>query len=97
MDIYKRKNSKFWLADFTVDGQRFRKSTGVTTKTKAMEVAAGLLRQAQTGTAPARKGPMPVLSVFVEEQFCRTSKRHNSIPTPSGITKPAGVFCRQPG
>lgn len=69
MDIYKRKNSKFWLADFTVDGQRFRKSTGVTTKTKAMEVAAGLLRQAQTGTAPARKGPMPVLSVFVEEQF----------------------------
>jgi Phage integrase family len=69
VDIYKRKGSKFWLADFTVSGQRFRKSTGVTTKVKAMEVAAELLREAQAGVKPARKGPMPVLSSFIKERF----------------------------
>ncbi len=69
MDVYKRKGTKHWLADFTVNGRRFRKSTGATTKAKAMEVAAELLRQAQTGAAPARKGPVPVLSSFVAERF----------------------------
>ncbi len=69
MDVYKRKGTKHWLADFTVNGQRFRKSTGAITKAKAMEVAAELLRQAQTGAALARKGPIPVLSRFVEVRF----------------------------
>ncbi len=69
MDVYKRKGTKHWLADFTVNGQRFRKSTGVTTKAKAMERAAELLREEQTGAAPARKGPMPVLSGFAEDRF----------------------------
>jgi integrase len=69
MDIYKRKGTKHWLADFTVNGQRFRKSTGATTKAKAMEVAAELLRQARTGAAPQQRGPMPLLTVFVEERF----------------------------
>jgi hypothetical protein len=63
------RGTKHWLADFTVNGQRFRKSTGATTKAKAMEITAELLRQAQTGTAPARKGPIPILSVFAEERF----------------------------
>jgi len=67
MDVYKRKGTKHWLADFTVNGQRFRKSTGATTKAKAMEVAVELLREAQTGTP--RKGPIPVLSGFAREQF----------------------------
>ena len=68
MDVYKRKGTKHWLADFTVNGQRFRKSTGATTKAKAMEAAAELLRQAQTG-GPAHKGRMPVLSDFAGERF----------------------------
>ena len=56
MDIYKRKGTKYWLADFTVNGQRFRKSTKQTTRARAREVAAELLRQAQRNEAPVRKG-----------------------------------------
>lgn len=69
MDIYKRKGTKYWLADFTVNGQRFRKSTKQTTRAKASEVAAELLRQAQRNEAPVRKGQTPTLRQFVEKHF----------------------------
>ena len=69
MEIYKREGSKYWLVDFTVGGKRYRKSTRATTKTRAMEVAADLIKEAQAGGAPRPKGPSPRLQAFVDEQF----------------------------
>lgn len=69
MELYKRKRSKYWLVDFTVNGKRFRKSTQATTKTKAMEVAAELIKAAQENKEPVHKGPPPILSVFASEKF----------------------------
>jgi integrase len=69
VEIYKREGSKFWLVDFTVDGKRYRKSTRATTKTRAMEVAADLIKEAQAGGAPKPKGPSPRLQAFVDERF----------------------------
>ena len=69
MEVYKRPSSKYWLVDFTVNGKRHRKSTRATTKTRAMEVAADLIRQAQQGDSPKPKGPSPRLDVFAQEVF----------------------------
>lgn len=69
MEIYKRNGSKFWLVDFVANGKRFRKSTRATTKTRAMEVAAELIKAAQVSMEPVRKGPGPILSVFASEKF----------------------------
>ncbi len=69
MDLYKREDSKYWVADFTVNGQRFRKSTKQTTKAKASEVAAEFLRQAHRNETPVRKGQMMKLRQFAEERF----------------------------
>ena len=69
MELYKRKGTRCWLADFTVDGKRYRQSTGATTKTRAMEVAADLIKAAQEGTEPVRKGPAPILMTFAEEKY----------------------------
>jgi integrase len=69
VEIYKRAGSKYWLVDFMVNGQRHRKSTRATTKTRAMEVAADLIKEAQAGGTPKPKGPSPRLRVFVDEHF----------------------------
>ena len=69
VEIYKREGSKYWLVDFTVDGKRCRKSTRATTKTRAMEVAADLIKEAQVGGGPKHKGPSPQLQAFVDERF----------------------------
>lgn len=69
MEIYKRDGSKYWLVDFVVNGKRFRKSTRATTKTRAMEVAAELIKAAQMDAEPAHKGPAPFLNVFATEKF----------------------------
>ena len=69
MEIYKRKGSKYWLVDFMVDGKRHRKSTRATTRTRAMEVAADLIKEAQAGEAPKRKEPAPRLQQFVDDRF----------------------------
>lgn len=45
MSLYQRDGSPFWQYDFTVNGQRFRGSTGETAKREAAEVE-GDLRQA---------------------------------------------------
>jgi len=55
--------------DFVVNGQRFRKSTRATTKTRAMEVAAELIKAAQESDEPVRKGPTPTLVAFADEKF----------------------------
>ena len=69
MEIYKRIGSKYWLVDFTVNGERHRKSTRATTKTRAMEIAADLIKEAQAGEAPKPKGPAPRLKQFVDDRF----------------------------
>ena len=69
MEVNKRPGSKYWFVDFTVNGKRCRKNTRATTKTRAMEVAEDLIRQAQEGDSPKRKGPSPRLNVFAQEVF----------------------------
>ena len=69
MDLYKRDDSSFWIADFTVNGVRYRKSTKHTSKSKASEVAAEFLRQAQRDETPVRKGKMVTLRQFVTDRF----------------------------
>lgn len=69
MELYRQGKSKFWTADFVVNGRRFRKSTKQTTKARAGEVAAEFLRQAQRDEAPVRKGHMMRLRQFAKERF----------------------------
>jgi integrase len=69
MELYRQPGSKFWTADFIIDGQRIRKSTKQTTKAKAFEVAAEFLRQAQDEEAPAIKGRAPRVRDFAKKKF----------------------------
>jgi integrase len=69
MELYRQANSKFWTADFVVDGRRVRKSTKKTTKSAAMEVAMEFYRQAQQKQLPARKQHPMLLSEFAERKF----------------------------
>lgn len=69
MELYKRKGSKYWLVDFTVNGERYRKSTRATTRTRAMEAAADLIKEVQAGEAPKPRGPAPRLQQFVDDRF----------------------------
>jgi hypothetical protein len=68
VELYRHKRSKFWFVDFMVNGQRHRRSTRATTKTRAMEVAAEIIRAAEQ-EQPIRRGPAPILSVFAAEKF----------------------------
>lgn len=69
MELYRQKGSKFWTADFVVNGRRYRKSTKQTTRGKAGEVAAEFLRQTQRNETPVRKGQMMKLRKFAEDRF----------------------------
>lgn len=69
MELYKQDGSKFWTADFVVNGRRYRKSTKQTTKARAGEVAAEFLRQAQRDEMPTQKGVAPTLLEFAEKTF----------------------------
>jgi hypothetical protein len=68
MELYRQGASKFWTADFVVDGRRIRKSTKKSMKTAAMEVAMTFYRQAQQKQLPARTRPA-LLSEFAEKKF----------------------------
>jgi integrase len=68
MELYKQDGSKYWTADFIVNGRRIRKSTKQTTKTKAQEVAMQIKRQTASGAPPTRL-LMPTLEQFAEETF----------------------------
>ncbi|MGA9985453.1 MAG: site-specific integrase [Acidobacteriaceae bacterium] len=68
MELYRQGASKFWTADFVVDGRRIRKSTKKSMKTAAMEVAMAFYRQAQQKQLPARRRPA-LLSEFAEKKF----------------------------
>lgn len=69
MELYRQGKSKYWTADFIVNGRRYRKSTKQTTRARAGEVAAEFLRQAQRSEAPVRKGQMMKLREFAESRF----------------------------
>jgi len=73
MELYKRKGSKYWLADFVLDGKRYRQSTRATTRTKATEVAAELIRKAKeknmTEQEQAANVELPVLTEFADGMF----------------------------
>jgi integrase len=69
MELYKQTGSKYWTADFIVDGKRVRKSTRQTTRAKAGEVASEFLRQVQKGEAPIHKSRTPTLRQFAEKHF----------------------------
>jgi len=69
LELYQQEGSKFWTADFTVNGRRYRKSTKQTTRAKAGEMAAEFLRQAQRNEAPVRKGQMVTLREFAQKTF----------------------------
>lgn len=69
MELYRQEKSKFWTADFVVNGRRVRKSTRKTTKSAAMEVAMEFFRQVQNAQIPARKQPLVLLSEFARAKF----------------------------
>lgn len=74
MELYRQAGSKYWTADFVVNGRRHRKSTKQTTKAKAGEVAAEFLRQTQRNEAPTRKGRTATLRQFAKETFLALSE-----------------------
>ena len=58
MELFEKKNSKFYWYDFTVRGQRYRGSTKQTTRVKAEKVAALKLAEAMEENNPLdRKVP----------------------------------------
>ena len=69
MELYQQNGTKFWTADFVVNGRRIRKSTKQTKRSAAMEVAMEFYRQAQRKQMPVRKGRAQMLSEFAERKF----------------------------
>lgn len=80
MELYKQNESKYWTADFVVDGHRYRKSTKQTTKARAGEVAAEFLRQASRNQLPVRKDQTVTLRQFAEEYFLPAMKTWTLAP-----------------
>jgi integrase len=72
MEIYKQEGSKYWTADFFVNGRRVRKSTKQTTRSKAMEVGMRMKDQAQRREAPTRTTVVPTLREFMVKTFVPT-------------------------
>jgi hypothetical protein len=66
MEIYKQGCSKYWIADFRVNGRRIRQSTKQSKRSAALEAAMLILREAQSGpVAP----PVVVKAIPTIEQF----------------------------
>jgi integrase len=83
MDLYRQPGSKYFTADFTVDGRRIRKSTKQTTRGKALEVAAEFLRQAQDEEAPAVRGRAPRVRDYAEQKFLPFVRLSGTLKPPS--------------
>jgi integrase len=71
MEIYKQEGSKYWIADFRVNGRRIRKSTKQTKRSAAQEAAMLMLREAQSGPvlAPVQPKTIPSIEQFATETF----------------------------
>jgi hypothetical protein len=72
MEIYKQAGSKYWTADFFVNGRRVRKSTKQTTRSKAQEVGMRMKDQAQRREEPRRTTTVPTLKEFLVKTFTPT-------------------------
>ena len=58
MELFKKKDSRFYWYDFKLRGKRYRRSTKETNKKRAPKIAALRLSQAMGGTGPLdRKAP----------------------------------------
>ena len=58
MELFRKKDSRFYWYDFTVRGKRYRRSTKETNKKRAEKIAALKLSQAMEGTGLLdRKAP----------------------------------------
>jgi hypothetical protein len=71
MEIYKQGCSKYWIADFRVNGRRVRKSTKQTKRSAAQEAAMLMLREAESDPVPPPVEPkvMPTIEQFAEGTF----------------------------
>jgi integrase len=68
MEIYKQGRSKYWIADFRVNGRRIRQSTKQTKRSAAQEAAMLMLREAQSAPVPA---PVELKVIPTIEQFAK--------------------------
>ena len=70
MAIYKRENSKFYLYDFTLDGQRFRGSTKTAKIGEAKEIESAMMVACrERGLTPERAKRIPTLREFSDRFF----------------------------
>jgi integrase len=71
MEIYKQEGSKYWIADFRVNGRRIRKSTKQTKRSAAQEAAMLMLREAKSDPVPApvQSKAIPTIEQFAKETF----------------------------
>src|ERR1700756_1831934 len=72
MELYKQAGSKYWTADFVVNGRRVRKSTKQTTRSKAMEVGMRMKDQVHRREVPTRTTVVPALKEFMTKTFLPT-------------------------
>ena len=61
MSLYRRKGSPSWQYDFTVNGIRFRGSTGEAGKREATKVADDIKQSARRRAKPSREWTMQML------------------------------------
>jgi site-specific recombinase XerD len=71
VEIYKQGCSKYWIADFRVNGRRIRKSTRQTKRSAAQEAAVLMLREAQSDPVrvPVEPKATPTIEQFAEGTF----------------------------
>lgn len=69
MELYQRPETKFWIADFVVNGKRFRMSTKQKRKSAAMEVAMEFYRREQRRRRPSQKQKIRTLAELAKERF----------------------------
>jgi hypothetical protein len=72
MEVYKQEGSKYWTADFFINGRRVRKSTKQTTRSKAMQVGMRMKDQAHRREEPTRATVVPTLKEFMVKTFVPT-------------------------
>ncbi len=56
MAVYKRAESPYWLIEFSVDGDRFRRSSGTTNKRIAKQIERKLRQDAHSGALGPANG-----------------------------------------
>lgn len=78
MSLYKREGSPFWQYDFTVNGKRFRGSTGETGKREAAKVADDYKQSARRLSSPRKE--------WTVQTLCETYWAERARDRPSAAT-----------